>query len=440
MEDLNKTINQVVEEVKNFKSGNDTKMEALEKKNADLEQKNADFAKEIEELKKENLENARKISEFSVKAESSNDNEEHAIEMKYLSDFDNILRNFARGNREIKSECLENAEKLAHILAKKQGFGNAELEQKFVKSSMPEDKNSFPILEVKLNTFTGSEGGFAISNPKRLPAYRPYGERTSLYSLVEKVSTSNNTAEVLAVREGEDGFWEGEMGSDKTNSINFGKISIGTSIVKGVVPLTRTFVEDFDGNLYSFLYPLMEEKLNNAIERVLFTGDGAFNKPKGLAQYGELGANEEYDLNKFRTVSVNSMADFVDGLVQYSIINKAAKKDIMVHPTTLAAMLLLKDKQDRPLVQPNLLMDGARYMIAGMNIYVSDFCPDFSISGNKFAFMGDFRRAYTVVERTGKTVEFTPYENNNETIKYMLRQRVGGGVKGFDSLVVFKKA
>lgn len=445
MEEVTKNIEAVAKEVKEFTNGNNSKMEALEKKNAELEQKNADFSKQIEELKKENVDIARKISEISIKSINPHDGS-NEVEKKYFANLDQVLRNFAKGFPGIKSEYQENAKKYAIILAKKQNLGDEEREQKYVKDLM-EDANdvAFPLLECKdsfnaQSTYVGTDGGVAIAPAKRLPLYKIESEKTGLYQLVNKVPTSSNMAERLVTRAVQEGFWDSEFGSDKTINFGFDKVSIGTSIVKGVVPLTRTFVEDYQGNLYSYLYPMLTESLNNAIEKALFIGDGVNGKPKGIAMYGELGDKEEYALNKFKTVSVNTESDLLDAIFEYSVLAKTTKKDLMMHSSTLAKLLSIKDSKGRPLVQPNVFMDGAKWKIAGMNVYTSDFCPDFSASGNKSVFLGDFSKAYDVVERTSKLVEFAPQANNNEIIKYMLRQRVGGGAKGFDSLVVFKKA
>ena len=103
MEEVTKNIEAVAKEVKEFTNGNNSKMEALEKKNAELEQKNADFSKQIEELKKENVDIARKISEISIKSVNPLDGS-NEVEKKYFANLDQVLRNFAKGFSGIKSE------------------------------------------------------------------------------------------------------------------------------------------------------------------------------------------------------------------------------------------------------------------------------------------------------------------------------------------------
>lgn len=442
-EKIIENLGAVAKEVKDFTINSNSKIEKLEKKSDELENNTNNFAKQIEQLKRENLEISNRVEEISVKSTNPLDGSGE-IEKKYLSNLDEVFRNFAYGNPEIKSEFLENAEKYATILAKRSNLANEAREQKFVKASMIDASHTaFPILEVKSsaqNTYTGTDGGFAVAPAKRLPTYEIYGEKIGLYNLANKVPTTTNQVERLVTRAVEKGFWESEFGSDKKIGFGMDKITIGTSIVKGSVPMARTFVEDYQGNLYSYLYPSLTETLNNSIEEALFIGNGVNGMPRGIAMYSELGDDETYAINKLKTVSVSDASDLLNNIIKYSVLGKTAKKDLLMNNATLAELLLLKDSEGRPLVQPNMLMDGAKWKIGGMNVYVSDFCPDFNTSGNKAVFLGDFNRAYDVVERTGKVVEYNPYFNNNEVIHYMLRQRVGGAVKGFDSLIVFKKA
>lgn len=441
MEQLNKTIDNINEEIKEFKIDNQVKVQALEQKNADLEKKNEDFAKEIAELKKENLENARQISEFSIRNENKKDGSTE-VECKYMSDMDSLLRGFAQGVCEIKTASKENVEKLAMIQARDRHLSDENLEKKYVKSILADMAGTaFPALEVKtMNTSSGTDGGFLITPPTKLPNFQNRNEKLGLNQLVDIVSTSSNMAEVTILRESEDGFWEGEMGSDKSLNPGVDKVSIPTSIVKGVVPQTRTFMEDYDGNVYNFLFPYLNESLNKAIERALFTGDGVNSRPMGIANYEELPENVDYEAGKIKTVSVSTEAALIDEIIRQGILSKVDNPVVVMNPKTLASIALQKDSDGRPLIQPSIYVDGVKYTIGGMPIITSDKCPTFDAVGSKAVFIGDFRRAYVLLKRTGRVVDFEFRPNSNkEIINYMLRERSGGRVRGFESFVIIKK-
>ncbi len=450
MEEINTNIKNIVDEVKSFKEDNVKKIEALEQKNADMEKKYNEALQEINDLKKENLENARQISDF-YKVSIKNDQGNDEIQKKYLSNLDQVLRDFASGKAEIKSEYLENAEKCAKMLAKSMNLANEDMEKKYVKSAMQDvTSTQFPVLDLNIkaqaqSTYVGSDGGFGITPAKKLPDYTANKTKKCLYDLVEKVSTSTNQAEVLASDASNEGFWEDEFGSDKTSNVSQGKIIIPTSIVKGSVPLTRTLVEDYNGNIYTYLYPLLDESLTNAVERALFTGNATQGKPKGISQYDELSEAElkkesPYVVGKFKTMVANDAEELISAIVKANITMSTNNNVVVMNPMTLAEILDVKDSQGRPLVQPNMLLEGAVYMINGMNVYTSIYCPKFTDTGSKAVYVGNFSKAYTFVQRTGRTIEFNPYANNNEIIHYMLRQRCGGAAKGFDSLTIIKKA
>lgn len=426
MEEVTKNIANLSEDVKSFAKENNAKMENLEK--------------EITELKKENLDNARKISEISVKNVNPTDGSA-SIQSKYFSDMDEVLRGYAQGRTEIKGEFLENARNLARIYARKSNLGSEQREEKFVSDCFLDVKGSaFPVLEVKAqNTYSNVDGGVLIAPAKRDKVYVPEGNDISLLNLVRRIPTTANMLEVPEETANSEGFFEGENGSTETGYNNYGLISIGTGIAKGVRELTRTMVEDYNGNIYSYLYPRLVSSLNEAIERAIIVGDGNNGRPKGIATYGE-SADDKYEVGKIKTVSANDVEGLSDAIRRQVILCKAKRKSIVMNRTTFADLMDLKDNSKKPLLQPQIATEGPIYSLYGYNVYLSDYCPTFQASGSKAVFIGDFEKAYTVVERTGAVVEFAPSQNNNEKIRYILRQRIGGGMVGFDSVVAIKKA
>jgi HK97 family phage major capsid protein len=102
---------------------------------------------------------------------------------------------------------------------------------------------------------------------------------------------------------------------------------------------------------------------------------------------------------------------------------------------TLSAARILKDSYGRYLWEPSV-QAGAPSMLAGYPVYEMEDMPDIAANSYSMAF-GDFRRAYTIVDRIGTRVLRDPYTSKPNVIFYTTK-RVGGAVTMHEAYKLLK--
>ena len=95
----------------------------------------------------------------------------------------------------------------------------------------------------------------------------------------------------------------------------------------------------------------------------------------------------------------------------------------MMGNLTVAYMRKLKDKEGNYLWRPGLEA-GAPSVLLGYGITENEDMPDVAADANAIAF-GDFKRAYTIVDRIGTRVLRDPY-TNKPYVGFYTTKRVGG--------------
>lgn len=107
----------------------------------------------------------------------------------------------------------------------------------------------------------------------------------------------------------------------------------------------------------------------------------------------------------------------------------------LLNRRTVAAVRKLKDSNGRYVWEPGLIA-GVPDEIAGYPIQEVEDIPD--IAANSFSiWFGDWRQAYTIVERTGTLVLRDPYTSKPNVLFYSTR-RVGGAMKNYEAVKAMK--
>ncbi|HHK0656847.1 TPA: phage major capsid protein [Pseudomonas aeruginosa] len=190
---------------------------------------------------------------------------------------------------------------------------------------------------------------------------------------------------------------------------------------------TQTSLDDMFFDAEGWLNSEVGREFSEKEGSAFLLGDGV-DKPKGLLAYPFAVAGDKtrpYGTLQ-RLVSGNAGAFNGDNLIDLVQAVKAGYRRAgvwMMNNLTVAYVRKLKDSEGNYLWRPGL-EGGQPSSLLGYGITENEDMPDIAADANALAF-GDFKRAYTIVDRIGTRVLRDPY-TNKPYVGFYTTKRVGG--------------
>ncbi|HEJ2921478.1 TPA: phage major capsid protein [Pseudomonas aeruginosa] len=190
---------------------------------------------------------------------------------------------------------------------------------------------------------------------------------------------------------------------------------------------TQTSLDDMFFDAEGWLNSEVGREFSEKEGAAFLLGDGV-NKPKGLLAYPFAVAGDKtrpYGTLQ-RLVSGTAGAFNGDNLIDLVHAVKAGYRRAsvwMMNNLTVAYVRKLKDSEGNYLWRPGLEV-GQPSSLIGYGITENEDMPDIAADANALAF-GDFKRAYTIVDRIGTRVLRDPY-TNKPYVGFYTTKRVGG--------------
>ncbi|MCV0233898.1 phage major capsid protein [Pseudomonas aeruginosa] len=190
---------------------------------------------------------------------------------------------------------------------------------------------------------------------------------------------------------------------------------------------TQTSLDDMFFDAEGWLNSEAGREFSEKEGAAFLLGDGV-NKPKGLFAYPFAVAGDKtrpYGTLQ-RLVSGTAAAFSGDNLIDLVHAVKAGYRRAgtwMMNNLTFAYVRKLKDSEGNYLWRPGLEV-GQPSILLGYGITENEDMPDIAADANALAF-GDFKRAYTIVDRIGTRVLRDPY-TNKPYVGFYTTKRVGG--------------
>jgi len=208
--------------------------------------------------------------------------------------------------------------------------------------------------------------------------------------------------------------WLDETGTADASSLTYGKLKIQVNPLGAKVPVTSDMLADV---------PMIQSELNqDAAEAIalaegtaFMTGDGV-NKP--------LGINSDADYSSVTSVATGAISadDFFNLKVALKDGYMGNAKYLMNRETENDARKL-KDSNNNYIWQPDFSASNPA-TFAGLPYGIMNGLPDPAASV-KFLWLGDWSKAYRIVDRSGIAVLQDPFATI-WSIDFNFRQRVGG--------------
>ncbi|WJS86203.1 phage major capsid protein [Paracoccus sp. TOH] len=286
-------------------------------------------------------------------------------------------------------------------------------------------------LEGKAMTTT-SDGGFLAAPTVALQVQEALNVTASLRKVANVVTVESATYEVLVDMGDIAHGWASEATAQaETGSSTVQRVVIPVHELSAMPKASQRLLDDSAFDVETWLAGRIAEKFARAEATAFVNGDGV-NKPKGFlthakapngtatnVQIGTIASGGDGDFAA--TNPANALIDLVYALgAQYR-----ANASFLMNSKTAAAVRKMRDADGRFLWADSLAM-GQPAQLLGYPVLVCEDMPDIARGSFSIAF-GDFRSAYTIVERPDLRVLRDPFSAKPHVLFYATK-RVGGGV------------
>jgi len=307
-----------------------------------------------------------------------------------------------------------------------------------------EDKLALKTLQVGVNP----DGGYYVF-PERANFTVDRNFETSPVRRVANViqGTAESIEIVIDDNENTSGGWVGEVDSrGDTATAQIGKLTIHAHEQFAQPKATQKFLDDAAINVEQWLRDKTDDIITRTENTAFVSGDGS-QKPKGFLSYDAwttastpAGAKGVYERDAIEQIDSGTSGQVTfDGLVTM----QGALKEVyqgpavfMLQRSVWTAIRLLKDNEDRPLIDFNLLATGGGMNLLGKPVVFADDMQA-PVADSLSVAYGDFGRGYTIYDRLGLRVLRDPY-TDKPFVKFYTTKRVGGAVTNYEAIKLLK--
>ena len=286
--------------------------------------------------------------------------------------------------------------------------------------------------QAAMQTGSDPDGGYLVPKTVSDRTIKKIYETSNLRALATVETIGGKELEIPR-DEGEFGFggWVGETTAPSettTSQLGVSKIFAHEMFVEPRV--TQNMLEDAGLDIEAWVANKVGEKMGRIEATAFFTGTGV-NQPRGLLTYANGTTNgtiEQVVSGGATSVTSDALYNLVFQLKDYYTQNAR----FLMKRTTVRDVMKLKDGQNNYLWQMGDVRGGQPATLLGFAVDRCEDMPTIAASSLSVAF-GDFKAAYTIVDRLGITLlrdnlTAKPY------VKFYNRRRVGGDVVNFEAV------
>ena len=299
-----------------------------------------------------------------------------------------------------------------------------------------------------LSGTTGPTGGFNVPETIASDIAEVALKQSPVRAVADVRTIDTPNYKMLVNVRGTTTGWVGETETRATTtapSLDSIEPTLGT--VYSLTGVTEELLEDFAGDAERWLVQDVGQHIGEAESQAFISGDGD-NRPTGFLS-GTINASGDATrtfghLQYIPTGSTSSLGSNVtlpDNLLAMIFAMRAGYRQegaaFMANTSTVEALGKLKDGDNRPLFYPSM-REGTPGTLMGYPLIEAEHMPGVA-SGNYPMAFGNFRRGYTIVDRTGFTVLRDPYTVKGQ-VQFYVRRRVGGAVRDSNAIKLLKVA
>ena len=270
-------------------------------------------------------------------------------------------------------------------------------------------------------------------------------EQSTMRQLANVQTISTNKLEGIIDNDEADAGWVGEMGSrSDTNTPKVGKWEIEAHEMYAQPKTTQTLLDDSAVDVEAWLAGKTSDKFAR-VEGAGFTTGNGVGKPRGLFAYPTAAtADDTRAWGTFEHIKTGTNGDFNATTKADPLLDRiGAFKDQYLQNAAFLMRRELRTKirklkgatSDLYLWEPSMTA-GTPDRLMGYPVRVDQYVPALATDSLSLA-LGDFREAYTIVDRIGvrtlrDALTDKPY------VKFYSTKRTGGGAVNFEAVKFLK--
>lgn len=329
-------------------------------------------------------------------------------------------------------ELKSNLEKELLALKRPDGTGTKEASEhktaflQFVRKGI--DTGLGDLQAKALQIGTEADGGYAVPEEMDRNIIQLLRDTSPMRQVCNQITVGSPDYKRLVGLGGAGSGWVGETDPrPATGTPTLGQISAFMGEIYSNPQATQTSLDDIFFNAETWLNEEVAREFSEKEGNAFLLGNGT-NKPKGLLAYPLLTTADDVrafgSLQKLISGSAGAFnSDKLIDLIHSLKAGYRANGKFMMGNLTVAYARKLKDSDGNYLWRPGLEA-GAPSSLLGYGIVENEDMPDVAVDANAIAF-GDFKRAYTIVDRIGTRVLRDPY-TNKPYVGFYTTKRVGG--------------
>lgn len=288
------------------------------------------------------------------------------------------------------------------------------------------------------------DGGFLLPAPTVGRMVKKLYDQSTMRQLANVQTISTDALEGIVDNDEADAGWVSEMGTrNDTDTPQVGKYRIEAHEMYAQPKVTQKLIDDAATDVEAWLAGKVADKFARVEGAAFWTGDGV-GKPRGLAAYTTAAtADGSRAWGTFEHVITGANGDFHTTKADPLQDLIGAFKDQYLQNASFAMRREVRTKirklkeatSDRYLWEPSL-QAGQPDRLLGYPVRIDQYIPAITTGSLSLAF-GDFREAYTIVDRIGVRTLRDPY-TAKPYIRFYSTKRTGGGAVSFDAVKFLK--
>jgi HK97 family phage major capsid protein len=281
------------------------------------------------------------------------------------------------------------------------------------------------------------DGGYWVTSGMSNLVISKVFETSPMRNIATVQTVSSDALEIPDDLNEADAGWTTERGvRSESNTPTIGTRRFPVHELYAMPKATQSLLDDARIDVESWLSAKVADKLSRLENTAFINGDGV-GKPRGILTY-PAGSTNPGQIQQVNSGSASALT--ADGLrtVAYALKSPYLKNARWVMSrATVEAISKLKDSNGQYLWQPSLEA-GELQTLLGYPIERMEDMPIVAANSLSLGF-GDFRQAYTIVDRMGVRVLRDPFSAKPFVLFYTTK-RTGGDVTNFEALVIQKTA
>lgn len=288
-----------------------------------------------------------------------------------------------------------------------------------------------------LSVGSDPDGGYLVTETMSETIVKKIYESSPLRQLATVETISSDALDVIEDNGESAASWTTETGAiSDTSTPQFGKHTIAVHEMYAQPKATQKLVDDASINIEQWIAEKVAEKFARLEAAGFISGSGS-GQPKGILSYAAgtgWGQIEQINSGTNGAVTADSLIQLFYALKE----DHARNATFLMNRTVLQSVRLLKEATtNQYLWQPGLAA-GAPDTLLGVPVSQAADMPIAAASSLSVA-VGDFRRAYLVVDRVGLRILRDPF-TEKPFIKFYTTRRVGGEAVNYEAVKLLKLA